>query len=331
MSRLRDIYGCFGIIKANKFILIKISALFLKKLFIKTNQKILIFGKVARKLTTITDKMVEKYIFQEYEDIYKKYENMTWREGKIPEKKVIWTAWLQGYDNMPQIVKNCVESLKKNSNGYEVKVITLKNVHKYIDVNSEIYSEFERGNIKPAHFTDYIRMKLLREYGGVWQDATHFMVRPLDNKIWNPKLLVWNKIYDVTDKKSEYIAIPFVEEFNNSFLVAKKGSTFYEFALEITEKILLDKVIKFDYFANFKAYFAGKNNISQLKALWKDMPVINPFGMIGMQFWNKPLNERIKKIIENNENYFFKLTYKKELVPSVNGEMTTEEFIMENY
>ena len=106
MSRLRDIYGCFGIIKANKFILIKICALFLKKLFNKANKKILLFGKGARKLTTITDKMVENYIFQEYEDIYKKYGNMTWCEGKIPEEKVIWTAWLQGYDNMPQIVKN---------------------------------------------------------------------------------------------------------------------------------------------------------------------------------------------------------------------------------
>lgn len=331
VSRLCNIYDCFGVIEGNKFILIKLCALFLKKFFIKTNKKFLSLGKMARKLTTITDKMVEKYIFQEYEDIYKKYENMTWHEGEVPEEKIIWTAWLQGFNDMPQIVKKCIESLKKNSNGYEVKVITLKNIHEYIEVNPKIYSEFKKGNIKSAHFTDYIRMKLLRDYGGIWQDATHFMIKPLDNKIWNPKLLVWNKIYDVTDKKSEYIAIPFVEGFNNSFLVGKKGATFYEFALEITEKILLDKVIKFDYFANFKAYFAGKNNIAQLSTWWEDMPIINPYGMVGMQLWNKPVNEQIKKIIENKKNYFFKLTYKKEWVPTVNSKITTEEFIMENF
>lgn len=331
MSKLRNIYRCFGFLKGSKFVSIKFIAFLLKSLFVKTNKNYLFFAKNARRLTTVTDKMVENYIFKKYRSIYSKYEKFSWQEGKIPSKKYIWTAWLQGFEDMPQVVQKCIESFKKNAGDYEVKVITLNNIYEYIDINPKLKSEFMKGNIKPAHFTDYIRMKLLKEYGGVWLDATLFMVKPLDDNIWNPKLQLWNRVYDVTDEKSEYIAIPFVEEFNNGFLVGKKGATFYQFALEITEKVLLDKVSKFDYFANFKAYFAGKNNIKQLKILWENMPIINPYGLVSMQFWNKPINKQVKRITENKENYFFKLTYKEEWVPSVNGKITTEEFIVENY
>ena len=331
MSKLHDIYECFGFFKGSKFILIKFIAFLLKVLFVKTDKKYIFLGKTVRKLTTITDEMVENYILQKYKDIYVKYENTTWNEGEEPSKKIIWTAWLQGFEDMPQVVQKCIKSVKKNAGNYEVKVITLKNIHEYININPKIESEFTKGNIKPAHFTDYIRMGLLKEYGGVWLDATLFMIKPLDDSIWRQKLQLWNTVYDVTNKKCEYIAIPFVEEFNNGFLVGKKGATFYQFALEITEKILLDKISKFDYFANFKAYFAGKNNITQLGKLWKDMPIINPYGLVSMQFWNKPINKRVVKIIENEESYFFKLTYKEKWVSSVNGKITTEEFIVENY
>lgn len=58
-------------------------------------------------------------------------------------------------------------------------------------------------------------------------------------------------------KKNAFLGIPFTKHFNNGFLVAKEGASFYDLASYITEKLVSDDILKLDYLANFKDYFAG--------------------------------------------------------------------------
>ncbi len=89
--------------------------------------------------------------------------------------KKIWTMWLQGEENAPDIVKACWNSVRKHlPNDYELIVLNKKNLPLYINLPDEIEERYLKGKIKMAHYSDLVRLKLLIEYGGYWIDSTVF-------------------------------------------------------------------------------------------------------------------------------------------------------------
>lgn len=48
-------------------------------------------------------------------------ENYNFTQDNLENNKIIWTLWWQGYDNAPEIVKYCVDNMKKlaHKNGFE--------------------------------------------------------------------------------------------------------------------------------------------------------------------------------------------------------------------
>ena len=40
-------------------------------------------------------------------------ENYNFTQDNLENKKIIWTLWWQGYDNAPEIVKYCLDNMKK--------------------------------------------------------------------------------------------------------------------------------------------------------------------------------------------------------------------------
>lgn len=96
----------------------------------------------------------------------------------------IWVCWLQGEDQMPPIVKCCYNQLIKMSGSFDVVLITLDNVGKYIDINQKVFENYKKKYFKPSHFADLIRLKLLSKYGGLWIDSTVFVTKPISNFVF---------------------------------------------------------------------------------------------------------------------------------------------------
>ena len=48
------------------------------------------------------------------------------------QSNIIWTIWWQGEDNAPESMKMCFESMRINSNGHPVIVISEQNLSEYI-------------------------------------------------------------------------------------------------------------------------------------------------------------------------------------------------------
>ena len=46
----------------------------------------------------------------------------------------------------------------------------------YVNIPDYIYKKFKEGKITPPHFSDYIRCCLLDKYGGLWLDASLYML-----------------------------------------------------------------------------------------------------------------------------------------------------------
>ncbi|WP_036484345.1 capsular polysaccharide synthesis protein [Myxosarcina sp. GI1] len=91
--------------------------------------------------------------------------------------KTIWLLWLQGWDSAPWLVKQVAESWKINNSDWNIEYVTLENLQTYVDDIDYIYDKTKK--IRPQHKADIIRLSLLKNYGGVWADATMLCMQPL--------------------------------------------------------------------------------------------------------------------------------------------------------
>jgi hypothetical protein len=96
----------------------------------------------------------------------------------------IWTCWLQGELEMPEIPRMCVAAMRRYAGGHPVVVLTLANYTKYVRVAPHIVEKYRNGVIKHCHFADILRINILAQQGGVWLDATMLCTKPLDARFF---------------------------------------------------------------------------------------------------------------------------------------------------
>ena len=95
---------------------------------------------------------------------------------EINDSHTIWQCWFQGLDDRPEIVTECMDSVKKYApEGYRIVYLTNANYKDYVCLPEEIERARRSGIIADAHFSDIIRVYLLAAYGGIWIDATCLM------------------------------------------------------------------------------------------------------------------------------------------------------------
>ena len=111
---------------------------------------------------------------------------------ELPPQGVVWFCWLQGMENAPELVKECLERLRA-SIGEEVIVLDDRNYGEYVELPEYVVRKYRKGIIPPALFSDLLRLELLIRYGGTWIDATVWTspeVGVKDSKCW----MAWKKI-----------------------------------------------------------------------------------------------------------------------------------------
>lgn len=81
----------------------------------------------------------------------------------------VFVYWGQGFEHAPPIVQACQRELWRFHRPEDVVLLDDSNLHEWVTVpkNLELIRSKNR-----AHFSDYVRMALLAEYGGIWLDAT---------------------------------------------------------------------------------------------------------------------------------------------------------------
>lgn len=104
--------------------------------------------------------------------------------------KCIWVCWWQGLDNAPEIVKKCINSIIKNSNGHKVIVLTDENYKEYANIPNWIEEKRNNGIITRTNFSDLLRLTLLAQHGGMWLDATFYCTSPIPEEYF--QLPIWS-------------------------------------------------------------------------------------------------------------------------------------------
>ncbi|MBQ9339780.1 MAG: capsular polysaccharide synthesis protein [Paludibacteraceae bacterium] len=105
--------------------------------------------------------------------------------------KHIWICWLQGEDQMPDIVKKCYNSVKTFAPDYTVHLITNVNLFEYVSLPEHIVSKYRKGIISFTHFSDILRTCLLYEHGGLWLDSTVLLTGPLPTYVTSEPIFVY--------------------------------------------------------------------------------------------------------------------------------------------
>ena len=73
---------------------------------------------------------------------------------------------------MPPVVKACYAAMKRCAGSHPIILVTQHNFADYVTIPDYIMEKQSRGIIDLTHFSDILRMMLLREHGGIWMDST---------------------------------------------------------------------------------------------------------------------------------------------------------------
>lgn len=92
--------------------------------------------------------------------------------GHEPKRRRVWQCWLQGMEQRPKLVRQCMESQRRGMPDCEFVEITEENCTQWIPLPQQIVEKWHKGIIPAALFSDILRMELLTRYGGVWMDAS---------------------------------------------------------------------------------------------------------------------------------------------------------------
>ena len=210
----------------------------------------------------------------------------------------IFTIWLQGQDNAPNLVKSCFRSVRRHCK-QEFIVLDEETLFEYINLPDYIMEKRRRGLIKNAHFADICRIELLYEYGGIWLDATAFVTAPIPDDIINQNFFVYmaGNVWGYG-----FIQNCFIRARRGSYLLAAWRSMVFEYwkhndhALDyMVHQLLFKTLVTNDVRA--KKYFNEMLHIDQ-----------DPTHVLRWGLWDKDFDKNIFDSL-SEKSFFQKLTY----------------------
>lgn len=216
----------------------------------------------------------------------------------------IWICWWQGLEQAPDIVKECIDSIKRNAGDHRVIVLTEKNYQQYVDIPQWIQKKHKAGVISRTHYSDILRLILLATYGGMWLDSTFYCTAPvLDEYFKYPLWSIKRPDYFHASVAAGYFA-------NYSLACDEDHRWIFKTILDFVLEFWKNNDIMTDYlFLDYLIVLAQKYDV-RIKKVFEQIISNNPNCDELFKVLEKPYDQlHWKKIQENT--YLFKLTWKK--------------------
>ena len=217
------------------------------------------------------------------------------------EPRRIFTLWLQGEEQAPPLVRACLDSIRQHANA-ELVVLDERSVFDWIDIPEDVVRKWKEGKMKAAHFADICRVDLLCRHGGVWMDATCYLVAPFPEWLWEADFFV----YQGGDSlKGAYGGI------QNCFIRGAKDAYLLKVWREIILAYWKEEDTPLDYFIHQLLFCLALDANPRAAALYAEMPslVQDPTHVLWHEYADQPYDEeRMHAICA--EALFQKLNYK---------------------
>lgn len=273
------------------------------------SQKLFPNSSLFHKLHHFKYRLVVKYLYKNNEETISKYKNKDIKNGDsshlILNSKYIWICWWQGYDNAPQLVKACINNIKKHSSGKTVIVIDQYNYSNYVEINKSIIDKINKSIFSITFFSDILRMNLLSKYGGIWIDSTVFL---------NENVSELNKYELFTVKHDLYSSWHVCQgKWTGFFFGAGKNNLGIKLVSEILNNYAISENYLIAYLLVDAVITVAYENVISFKKQIDAIPVNNKKIFCMEKLLNTPAkNFRIPSKIN-------KLSYKRKYINEING------------
>ena len=222
----------------------------------------------------------------------------------------IFTLWLQGEEQAPDIVKSCFASIRRHCT-QPLVILDGKTVFDWITLPEAIVEKYRAGKIKPAHFADICRVELLHTYGGYWLDSTCYVSTPIPAWITEHDFFVFMAGEKVHGNYS------FIQ---NCFIRARKGS----YLLEAWRAMILDYWLhedrRVDYFQHQVMFRTLVTYNETAAKLFGEMAQLDqyPTHLYLYEYKNLPYDEKVL-LKAAEEGFFYQKTSYRDLENIVPG------------
>lgn len=109
---------------------------------------------------------ITKFLYNENKDIIEKYNRESHESTSKIENGTVWVLWWQGIDKAPDIVKICIQSIRKNIGNRNLVILDESNFRDYTNLNPKYENLLNAGAISKTQFSDLLRLNLLYNRGG---------------------------------------------------------------------------------------------------------------------------------------------------------------------
>ncbi len=274
-------------------------------------------GKIYEKTHNSRHEACKKYLKKKYYNVIEKYKDYNFKEiMPIGELSPVWRYWHQGRENAPYPVNVTLDSLDKKTRQHPVYVLDANNYKKYVRIPPYIEKKFANKQMNIAVFSDFLRLALLKEYGGIWLDSTFFVSDILPTQIDDLSFFSIKQ-----GNRRKWVVTR--DLWSVCMLGAGAQNPLISFCYDFLKEYWKNEITPIAYLMTDCIIAIGYEEIPIIKHLIDSVPNNNfhSFDFLG-EFRNKKAN--INKINKMRKNTFvFQLSYKYNWVEKNNkGELT---------
>lgn len=223
--------------------------------------------KISDAVHKAKDKWIIRYLRERLKPVIAQF-NYNVNEGIYEENAPIWVCWWTGESAAPELVKQCILSTKKHAGDHPVYVIDMNTYSQYLSIPDDMLKKVETGQMGLAHLSDYIRVSLLAEYGGLWLDATVFCADEIPKEYFEKCLFTCKS----EPEKSRFVS---QMRWTTFVLGGWKGNVFYLFLKAAFEMYWQKENEAIDYLFFDYLIELARQNIPAVKQYMDQIPVNN--------------------------------------------------------
>ena len=221
--------------------------------------------------------------------------------------KIIWSLWLQGWENAPRVVLASRSSWESRNPGWAVHCLDLRNLAHFLppDIIERMLSTPKEAEA----LSDQIRLELLHRYGGVWADATAMCAAPLDE--WLAAAMPNGFFAFARPGPTRMLS--------TWFLAAEKGVYIAERWREASWSYWSDRTTRHSYFWVHELFAKVYEGDPGFRAMWDGTPQISAvhrfhFGPNSTELLDRPPAD-MEDLLRAPPVPVFKLTHKFDCPP----------------
>ena len=249
-----------------------------------------------------THKKIYHYLYQKYQYVFAQHQD--YFLGTEVPNAYIWIFWWQGETNMPELVGNCIKSIRFNCGNHPVILVTKDNYADYVNLPDYIISKVNAGKISLTHFSDILRVNLIATHGGYWLDSTIFCTAMIKEKIFKNPIYtgknVGKDLYNISQWRWTGYAIS-----------GWKNNILFCFVRDLFDEYWKNENYLVDYYLIDYMIYMVYTNVPLVKIIIDDIENNNVNQTLLQNVLNDAYTEQEFDYIIHNETSLYKLSWKE--------------------